>query len=66
MNCNLILEEGNRKIVAEIIFLDDNIVKALLVGEIINNKFVAGVIKKPSANCSSRVIYYQELELIFG
>ena len=66
MNCHLILEEGNRKIVAEIIFLDDNIVKALLVGEIINNKFVAGVIKKPSANCSSRVISYQELELIFG
>ncbi len=66
MNCHLVLEEGNRKIVAEIIFLDDNIVKALLVGEIINNKFVAGVIKKPSANCSSRVISYQELELIFG
>ena len=66
ISCHLILEEGNRKIVGEITYMDNDIVKALLVGEIINNKFNSGIIKKPSGSCNARVINYEELELIFG
>ena len=66
MNCHLILEEENRKIVGEVIFIDNDIIKILLVGEIIDNKFTAGLIKKPSATCAIRVITYGELELLLG
>ncbi len=66
MNCHLILEEEARKIVGEVIFIDNEIIKVLLVGEIIDNKFTAGIIKKPSATCTIRVITYGELELLLG
>ena len=66
MNCHIVLEEETRRLVAEIIYMDESVLKALLVGEIVNNKFVAGTIRKPSANALIRVINSQELELIFG
>ena len=66
MNCHIILEENNRKIVGEIIFIDEYSVKALLVGEIINGRFSAGILKKPANNCSIRIIHYEELESMYG
>ena len=66
MNCHLIFEDGGRRIVGEVIFIDNDVVKVLLVGELVDNKFIAGIIKKPSGNCNIRIITYGELELIFG
>ena len=37
-----------------------------LIGEINNNHFTAGIIKKPNANSSCRIISKQELETILG
>ena len=66
MNCHLIIEDGIRRIVSEVVFMDDEIVKALLVGEIVDNKFISGIIKKPSGNSKIRIIALEELELVFG
>ena len=66
MNCHLIFEENDRRIVGEIIFIDDEIVRVLLLGEITDNKFSSGILKKPSGNSSIRIVTIDELEIIFG
>ena len=38
----------------------------LLIGEIINNRFSSGVLKKPSMNTTCRIIFKSELESILG
>lgn len=64
--CHVIFLEDNRKIVGEVTYIDEVEAKILLVGEIINNKFNAGIVKKPSGIAPVRVIYKEELELIIG
>lgn len=66
MNCHIVLEDEFRKVVGEIIYIDESLIKVLLVGEIVNNKFISGIIKKPSAISNIRIITMDELELIFG
>ncbi len=66
MNVHVVFEEEYRKVVGEIIFIDENIVKVLLVGEIINNSFTSGIIRKPGAVSKIRIVTFPELELIFG
>ena len=66
MNCHLVLEDEGRKVIGEIIFIDEYVVKALLVGEIVNGRFIAGIIKKPASNCKIRMIHYEELEAMYG
>lgn len=66
INYHLVFEDNGRKVVGEVIFFDEAIIKVLLIGEILNNKFVAGVIRKPSGNSSVRIITSDELELILG
>lgn len=66
IGCHIIFEEETRKIVAEIIYMDEELIKALLVGEITGNVFSAGVVKKPGGNINIRVINSLELELIIG
>ena len=66
MNCHVIFDDNGRKIVGEVIFFDDEIIKILLVGEIVNRVFISGVVKKPSNNSTIRIISEPELELILG
>lgn len=66
MNIHVVFETDIRKIVGEIIYVDDSVVRVLLVGEIVNGIFLSGVIKKPSGASKIRIITLSELELIFG
>ena len=66
MNCHVIFEEETRKVVGEITKIDEDIITILLVGEIENNIFSPGIVKKPSSNLLARVINISELELIIG
>ena len=66
MNCHLVFDEINRKIIGELIYIDREIAKVLLIGEIINNQFIAGTIKKPSGTSTVRIINDLELQLIIG
>lgn len=66
MNVHVVFEDETRKIIGEIIFIDETVIKILLVGEIVNNTFISGVIKKPSGITNIRIVTFPELELIFG
>ncbi len=66
MNCHLVFDEINRKIIGELIYIGREIAKVLLIGEIINNQFIAGTIKKPSGTSTVRIINDLELQLIIG
>ena len=66
IGCHVIFLEDNRRIVGEVTYIDEVEAKILLVGEIINNVFNAGIIKKPSGIAPVRVINKDELELIIG
>lgn len=66
LNFHVIFMENDRKIVGEIIGINNEIIKILLVGEIRNDIFISGVIKKPSFKTQARLIYKSELELILG
>lgn len=66
IGCHVIFLEDSRRIVGEVTYIDEVEAKILLVGEIINNVFNAGIIKKPSGIAQVRVINKDELELIIG
>lgn len=66
IGCHVIFLENSRRIVGEVTYIDEVEAKILLVGEIINNVFNAGIIKKPSGIAPVRVINKDELELIIG
>ena len=66
IGCHVIFLEDSWRIVGEVTYIDEVEAKILLVGEIINNVFNAGIIKKPSGIAPVRVINKDELELIIG
>ena len=66
MNCHLVFEDVSRLVVGELIYIDKEIAKVLLVGEIKNNTFISGTIQKPSGTSNIRIINASELELIIG
>lgn len=63
---HVVFPEPDHKIVGEIIGIDTKIVTIMLIGEIINDKFSNGVLKKPSMNTVARIIFKSELESILG
>ena len=64
INMHAIFEEENKKIVGEIQDINKNIIKIKYLGEFINNKFMGGVIRKPSINSNVRMLTEEELERI--
>ena len=66
LNYHVVFPENNRSVVGEIISMNENIIKVFLVGEIRNNEFKSGVLKKPNFNCVPRLVYKSEVELLLG
>ncbi len=63
---HLIFEDGNKKIVAEVESVTRTNIKAKIVGEIDNDRFIPGASFKPSFKSSIRMIKIEELEKILG
>lgn len=66
MNLHLVIEDENKKILAEVDDLQDDIVKVRFLGEIVNGKLVGGVLRKPKIDASIRVIEQSEIPMIVG
>ena len=66
LNLHVIFNENNRKIVGEIISIEKETIKILLIGEIINNIYINGIIRKPNLSNGCRIIYKSEVELLLG
>ena len=66
INIHAIFEDGNKRIVGEIINIDQEYVYIKIVGTIENNSFVPGFSKKPSFKSTIRIVNMEELGLILG
>lgn len=66
LNYHVVFTENDRKIVGEIVGVTNTEINVFLVGEIRNEVFTSGVIKKPSFVSKCRIITKSELELIIG
>ena len=66
MNLHLIFEDNDKTILGEVDDLEDGVVKARFLGEIVNGKLIGGVLRKPSLDAKIRVIKQEEIPLITG
>lgn len=66
LNRHIILENNSGNLVGEAISIDNDILKLLMIGEIYNNQFIPGAIKKPSLTSKVRLINNEELNLLIG
>ena len=66
MNLHVVLEDNGRKILAAVEDVNDDTVQVNFLGEIIDNRFVTGVIRKPSLDSITRIITKEELDLVIG
>ena len=66
MNMHIIFEDEHKKILGEVEDITKEIMKVRFLGEIANNKFVGGVIRKPKLSSHIRIISSDEFDLIVG
>ena len=66
VNLHVIMEHSDKKIVGEIADIKQNILYVNLLGEIINNKFVFGVIRKPAFSSSVKLISKEKIPMLNG
>lgn len=66
MNMHVIFEDDKKKILGEVEDISQDIIKVHFLGEIVNNRFIGGVIRKPTLKANIRIISKEELEMIVG
>ncbi len=66
INNHVIMEEPERRYIGEIIDIKDGIGYISLLGEMVNEEFVFGVIKKPSFAATVKLISKERIPLIIG
>lgn len=66
MNMHVIFEDEGRRVVGEVEDLGSEIIKIRFLGEIENNHFIEGVIRKPTFNSQIRLISQDEVGLLLG
>ncbi|MDD2377816.1 MAG: ATP-binding protein [Bacilli bacterium] len=66
VNHHIIMEDNDKKTVAEITNITDGIARANLLGEIVNDRFIFGVIKKPSFSSSVKIISKEKIPMVIG
>lgn len=66
INIHVIFEDGNKKVVGEIINIDKEYAYIRIVGTIENNSFIPGFSKKPSFKSIVRIVSMEELGFILG
>ena len=66
MNLHVIFEDDKKKVLGEIDDIDGNIIRTHFLGEFVNDKFIAGVIRKPDLSAQARIITPEELTSIVG
>ncbi len=66
MNLHIIFEDDYKTILGEVDDLDGDLVKVRFLGEIVDDKLLGGVIRKPSLDSRIRVISEDEIPYIVG
>lgn len=65
MNMHVIIDDG-RQVVGEIVDIKDNVAYIMLLGEFVQDKFIFGVIKKPSFQAKISFVPEDKIESIIG
>lgn len=63
---HVIFEDDKKNILGEVEDINDGIIKIRFLGEIVNNKFLGGVIRKPTFSSKLRLINRDEVGLLVG
>ena len=63
---HVIFNDSSKTLVGEVENVSIEKIEILLIGEIKNNAYMAGIIKKPSPNATARIITKKELEYLLG
>ena len=66
INLHVVFEDDNKKILGEIDSINEDTIKVSFLGELTNNDFIGGLIKKPSLNAKVRIINEDELKILTG
>lgn len=66
MNMHVVFEDDKKKILGEVEDISEKLIKVGFLGEIVDDHFVGGVIRKPTLSAHIRVITKEELGLIVG
>ena len=66
LNVHVVFEDEDKKILGEVDDISSDIINVKFLGEIVNNHFVGGVIRKPTLSAKIRVISKEEVALIVG
>lgn len=66
INLYVLIQDQENRYVGEITSVYDDIAHISLLGEFIGNKFVTGILKKPSFSASVRLISKERMNLIIG
>jgi hypothetical protein len=64
INLHVVFEDENKKILGEIESILEDTVKISFLGELTEDDFIGGLIKKPSLDATVRIINEQELKII--
>lgn len=66
MNLHLVFEDKDKKVLGEVDDLDQDVVRARFLGEIVDGRLIGGTIRKPSLDATVRVIDQSEVPMIVG
>lgn len=66
INLHVVFEDDNKKILGEIDSIEQDSLKISFLGELTDNDFIGGLIKKPSMDAKIRIINQDELKILTG
>ena len=66
INLHVVFEDDNKKILGEIDSILEDTIKITFLGELTENDFIGGLIKKPSMDAKIRIINQDELKILTG
>lgn len=66
MNMPIVLQDSSKNILAEIKDMHPDYVKAKMLGELVDGKFIGGILRKPSLDATIRSLSDSELSYIVG
>lgn len=66
INLHLVFDDGEKKILGEIVEVNEDIIDVQFLGEFIAGRFIPGTIKKPKLQANVRAIGKDELDIIMS
>ena len=66
INLHVVFEDNDKKILGEIDSIEKDTIKVNFLGELTDNDFIGGLIKKPSLEANVRIINEDELKILTG